>query len=61
MKTKNYEVNMEVESNIRRIHENLDLFYLTEKLKQLVNIVNLEEISWIPTWTSHWKKEVIDH
>ncbi len=36
---KNYEVNMEVESNIRRIHENLDLFYLTEKLKQLVNIV----------------------
>ena len=36
---KEYEINMESQSNLETIHEVLDLFYLAEKTKQLVNAV----------------------
>jgi len=34
---KEYEINMETQSNLESIHHNLDLFYIAEKTKQLVN------------------------
>lgn len=36
---KEYEINMESQSNLETIHEVLDLFYIAEKTKQLVNAV----------------------
>lgn len=33
-----YEINMESKSNIEVIHDNLDLFYIAEKAKQLANV-----------------------
>lgn len=34
---KDFEINMETQSNLESIHHNLDLFYIAEKTKQLVN------------------------
>lgn len=34
---KEFEINMETQSNLESIHHNLDLFYIAEKTKQLVN------------------------
>ncbi len=35
----NFEVEMEKASNIEEVHHHLDLFYLSEKVKQLVNVL----------------------
>lgn len=44
----NYEINIEEESNIEEVHNQLDLFYLSEKIKQLVIVITRKNDLNIP-------------
>ncbi|MEP7320791.1 MAG: hypothetical protein ABI761_02690 [Saprospiraceae bacterium] len=54
-----YEINLESRSNIETIHKHLDLFYISEKTKQLVNTASRRQFVNLPIEIK-LEKQIID-